>query len=68
MIQMEGFASKMREGLDTTMPGLTGGMKKHGIEHDELADLLDDMAREPEELEELQLQRTLRAGAAETPS
>ena len=65
---MEGFASKMREGLDTTMPGLTGGMKKHGIEHDELADLLDDMAREPEELEELQLQRTLRAGAAETPS
>jgi len=50
------------------MPGLTGGIKKHGIEHDELADLLDDMAREPEELEELELQRTLRAGAAEKPS
>lgn len=50
------------------MPGLTGGIKKHRIEHDELADLLDDMAREPEELEELELQRTLRAGAAEKPS
>jgi hypothetical protein len=67
-IQMEGFASKMREGLDTTMPGLTSGMKKHGIEHDELADLLDDMAREPEELEALEMQRTSRGAAGRTPS
>jgi hypothetical protein len=57
---MEGFASKMREGLDMKMPGLTGGMRKYGKEHDELADLLDDMAMEPEELE---LQRTLREGS-----
>lgn len=65
---MEGFASKMREGLDTTMPGMTGGMRKHGVEHDELADLLDDMAREPEELEQLELQRTLREGGTVRPS
>jgi len=54
---MEGFASKMREGVDNKMPGLTGGIRKYGEEHDELAELLDDMAMEPEELE---LQRTIR--------
>ena len=58
---MEGFASKMREGVDNKMPGLTGGIRKYGEEHDELADLLDDMAMEPEEYE---LQRTLREATA----
>jgi hypothetical protein len=56
---MDGFAAKMREGLDQTMPGLTGGMRKHGCEPDELGDFLDDMAKEPEELE-AELQRTIR--------
>jgi hypothetical protein len=63
---MEGFAAKMREGLDQSMPGLTGGMRKHGSEPDELGDFLDDMAREPEELEEMA--RTIRNTTPSRPS
>jgi hypothetical protein len=62
---MEGFASKMREGLDNSMPGLTGGIRKHGVEHDQLGDFLDDLAKEPEELE---LQRTLGENASTSRS
>lgn len=38
------------------MPGLTTGMRKYGSEPDELGDFLDEMGREPGELE-LELER-----------
>ena len=48
---MNEFTSKMRETLIIKMPGLTSSVASPPGEMDHLADLLDDMAKEPEELE-----------------
>lgn len=48
---MEEFSLKMREKMEIGMPGLTTGMRKYGSEPDELGDFLDEMGKEPGELE-----------------